>query len=83
MISIDDISESIFIDSLSPLIMNVLISNNETYFDLTDSLYKTVNYLWFNDQDNPEYLYKLNSQTNTCEDSIILNSPIIDLEIYR
>ncbi|MGY8989695.1 MAG: hypothetical protein ACKVJA_05510 [Flavobacteriales bacterium] len=62
---------------------NVLISNNETYFDLTDSLYKTVNYLWFNDHDNPEYLYKLNSQTNTCEDSIILNSPIIDLEIYR
>jgi len=62
---------------------NVLISNNQTHFDLTDSIYKTVNYLWFNDHDNPEYLYKLNSQTNTCEDSIMLNSPIIDLEIYR
>lgn len=62
---------------------NVLISNNETYFDLTDSLDKTMNYLWFNDQNNSNYLYKFNSQTNTFEDSIMLNSPIIDLEIYR
>ncbi len=62
---------------------NVLISNNETYFDLTDSTYKTVNYLWCNDQDNPDYLYKLNPQTSIFEDSIMLNSPIIDLEIYR
>ncbi|MAX68608.1 MAG: hypothetical protein CMP60_02820 [Flavobacteriales bacterium] len=62
---------------------NVLISNNETYFDLTDSINKTVNYLWCNDQDTPNYLYKLNFQTNEFEDSIIFNSPIIDLEIYR
>ena len=73
-------SSNLITDKKNP---NVLISNNETYFDLTDSIYKTVNYLWCNDQDNPNYLYKLNFQTNEFEDSIILNSPIIDLEIYR
>ena len=64
-------------------VSNVLISNNETYFDLTDSIYKTVNYLWINDQDNTDYLYKINLQSSEIEDSILLNSPIIDLEIYR
>ncbi len=62
---------------------NVLISNNETYFDVTDSIYKTVNYLWCNDQNNPNYLYKINFQSSEIEDSIMLDSPIIDLEIYR
>ena len=73
-------SSNLITDTKSP---NVLISNNETYFNVTDSIYQTVNYLWFNDQDNPNYLYKINSQTSAFEDSIILNSPIIDLEIYR
>jgi len=73
-------SSNLITDKINP---NVLISNNETYFNVTDSIYETVNYLWCNDQENPNYLYKINSQTNALEDSIILNSPIIDLEIYR
>ena len=62
---------------------DVLISNREFFFDVTDSTNKLVDFLYMNDLTVNNYLYKYNAYLNTFVDSFMLSSPVVDIEIYR
>jgi len=77
-LSVSSLNKTLVTDKKIPSVLEI---NRESFAD-TDTTSLIVDFLYMNDKNNKDYIYKYNVYLNQFVDSFQVNSDVIDLEVY-